>query len=58
MALLIALLGSVGMGFDKTIRVDTCKTLLASLSPEDINSFINHCFGVQLQPLDLSLIHI
>ena len=52
MALLIALLGSVGMGFDKTIRVDTCKTLLASLSPEDMNSFINHCFGVLLQPLD------
>lgn len=52
MALLIALLGSVGMGFDKTIHVDTCKTLLASLSPEDLDSFINHCFGVLLQPLD------
>ena len=52
MALLIALLGSVGMNFDKTIHVDTCKTLLDSLSPEDLRTFINHCFGVLLQPLD------
>lgn len=51
-ALLIALLGSVGIGFDKVIHVDTCKQLLESLSKEDMNTFVNHCYGMLLQPLE------
>ena len=52
MALLIALLGSVGIGFDKVIHVDTCKQLLESLSKEDMSTFVNHCYGMLLQPLE------
>lgn len=51
-ALLIALLGSVGIGFDKVIHVDTCKQLLESLSKEDMSTFVNHCYGMLLQPLE------
>ena len=51
-ALLIALLGSVGIGFDKVIFVDTCKQLLESLSKEDMSTFVNHCYGMLLQPLE------
>ena len=51
-ALLIALLGSVGIGFDKVIHVDTCKQLLESLSKEDTSTFVNHCYGMLLQPLE------
>ena len=51
-ALLIALLGSVGIGFDKVIHVDTCKQLLESLSKEDMSMFVNHCYSMLLQPLE------
>ena len=51
-ALLIALLGSVGIGFDKVIHVNTCKQLLESLSKEDMSTFVNHCYGMLLQPLE------
>lgn len=50
-ALLNIFFSSVGMDFDQKTRSTTCKSLMESLTAEDMNTFITHCYGAFLQPL-------
>ena len=49
-ALLNVFFSRVGMDFDRVTRTDTCKRLMATLRPEDLNQYLNHCYRVLLQP--------